>query len=397
MHSSTVASALANLPANTITWFHPTTAPALTLRRAWPRGHDHMLAEFNTPEGGIVAGQWFANSARGNDVLADLRRIFPAARLGAAFIEGGLLTLQGDGADDKMPSLASWVSHPESTLLVHRPTRRAVLRTTFRGETAFVKVVPAKVHTTMLESALRVQRLACTEFAVPTLLHHECSRDGGVIVWSQLQGISVHDLFTTPAFVRASRAAGRGLAALHHLHAALSLPRFKAQDAIAELHRWADRTSDFDTGLADLVRAHLAKPARDLSTTPEPPLTLIHRDFHDKQIFMADCGKPGLLDFDTLSVGDPALDVGNLLAHVELRREQGRLSADGAQDVRNAFLNAYAPSAAVLQRSRFYETLTLLRLACVYAFRTHGRSTSMSLMRSAISTNMQHTSGTLSR
>lgn len=383
MHANPVAAALANLSCASITWLRDTPHQILTLRRAWPRGADHMLAEFNTPDGGIIAGQWFADAARGRVVLDDLKRKFPTARLGSACIDDGLLTLQGDGADDKMPALATWLMLPDAALLVHRPTRRAVLRATYKQHTAYVKIVPSKSFGAMLDAALRVTHLASQNLSVPTLLHHEHSPGGGAVVWSPLSGTSVHDLLRTDSYHAAMCATGLALAALHRTHMELPVPHFSVQNSLDELRRWADRTSAFDAELSRQVLASMDKPARALAESPESQRALIHRDFHDKQVFVTVDGHPGMLDFDTLSLGDPALDLGNMLAHLDLRREQGRLTHDAAATAQHEFLGAYAPTEEERTRARSYQSLTLLRLACVYAFRTGGRDTSRAMLHAA--------------
>ncbi len=50
---------------------------------------------------------------------------------------------------------------------------------------------------------------------------------------------------------------------------------------------------------------------------------LLHRDFFDKQVVVDADGRPGLLDFDTLAAGEAAVDVANMLVHLELRRCSG--------------------------------------------------------------------------
>lgn len=385
MHASPPAPALADLSAKEVTWLNHATDPptCLTLRRAWPKSQDHMLAEFNSPNGTIIAGQWFADAARGTHVLNRLRATFPSARLGYALVQNGLLTLQGDGADDKMPTLAAWVARSNTTLLVHRPTRRAVLRTLFDGQTAYAKLVPPKSAASLLESALRVQHIQGVGFAVPRLLHTQHSHDTGCVVWSELPGRSVHALLETPAFTEAARGTGRALRALHDHPPVPGVPEFGAMASTDELTRWVDRTSAFDRPLADLVQARSQHARSRLHPAPHSQHTLIHRDFHDKQVFITDDGHAGLLDFDTLSTGEPALDVGNFLAHLELRCAQGRLTPQSAEQASVAFITAYAPCGDVYRRSLIYRSMTLLRLCCVYAFRTGGSVVARALLDAA--------------
>ena len=43
--------------------------------------------------------------------------------------------------------------------------------------------------------------------------------------------------------------------------------------------------------------------------------TMIHRDFYDTQVLW-DGARAWIVDFDQLSVGDPALDLGHFVAHL---------------------------------------------------------------------------------
>src|SRR5699024_6771465 len=95
---------------------------------------------------------------------------------------------------------------------------------------------------------------------------------------------------------------------------------------------------------------------------------LIHRDLHDKQILISN-DRAGLLDFDLAAVGEPALDVANLLVHLELRAEQGLLAQDAAEALTAAFLDEYRPSDPVRAALPAYAAATRVRLAAVYRFR----------------------------
>ncbi|VAX39670.1 hypothetical protein MNBD_PLANCTO03-2169, partial [hydrothermal vent metagenome] len=96
--------------------------------------------------------------------------------------------------------------------------------------------------------------------------------------------------------------------------------------------------------------------------------TVIHRDFYDKQLVIDNCDRPGLLDFDTLSTGEPALDLANMLGHLELRVLQGLCSHTTAAEAARAFLDGYAADEATQARTRAYLDATRLRLAILYAF-----------------------------
>nr|MBA3329220.1 phosphotransferase [Solirubrobacterales bacterium] len=98
-------------------------------------------------------------------------------------------------------------------------------------------------------------------------------------------------------------------------------------------------------------------------------LVTVHRDLHDKQLLVDDEGAVGILDFDTLATGEAALDLGNLVVHLELRALQGACTAGAARAAREALLDAYAPDEALLVRAGTYAQATRLRLACLYALR----------------------------
>ncbi|NNE09497.1 MAG: aminoglycoside phosphotransferase family protein [Gemmatimonadetes bacterium] len=107
----------------------------------------------------------------------------------------------------------------------------------------------------------------------------------------------------------------------------------------------------------------------------------LHRDFYDKQVLLDDV-YPGLIDWDCAAIGPRCVDVGNFLAHVTLRRLQGRVSPANARLGRDAFLSGYESSARSLDAGdlAYFENLALLRLACVYAERPGEEQTASSLL-----------------
>jgi hypothetical protein len=98
-----------------------------------------------------------------------------------------------------------------------------------------------------------------------------------------------------------------------------------------------------------------------LALPPVPPLP-IHRDFHPGQI-LVDGPRLWLLDFDLFSLGDPAVDIGNFLAHLtelSLRHfgNERHLAA-----VEREIEEAYVALAGeeIRQRIHTYALLTLAR------------------------------------
>ena len=99
--------------------------------------------------------------------------------------------------------------------------------------------------------------------------------------------------------------------------------------------------------------------------------TLVHRDFYEKQV-LVDGARTVLIDFDTLCLGNPALDLGNFLAHLRLAELQGTVDS---KPLKEAFLAGYGAgvSAELDRRIEAYTKSTLLRLACLYSFSTRWR------------------------
>jgi thiamine kinase-like enzyme len=124
---------------------------------------------------------------------------------------------------------------------------------------------------------------------------------------------------------------------------------------------------------------------RSLATCGDAEQAPSHRDFYDKQVLLAN-GRATLIDFDTYCMADPALDLGNFLAHLELARRQGLMPADGLHD---AFLEGYRRTAGTLPkgaRVAVYEAASLLRLACLYALSTRWQALAGPLIEACLAT-----------
>lgn len=78
---------------------------------------------------------------------------------------------------------------------------------------------------------------------------------------------------------------------------------------------------------------------------------------------------PGLLDVDTACLGERALDLGNLRAHARWRTEQGLWTPAEAAVVIDEIARVASAIGIDPGRVSVYERATLIRLACVYAFR----------------------------
>lgn len=340
----------------------PHTGELLKLSRARPRADDHALLQLDRRDGTSVAGQWFGDPAR-------LRKVAAATPAPAVAVPDAGVLIQPDGADRRLSELAAYVRAPGARLVVHHPERRAVVALPDR----YVKIVrPGR----SAEAAFR-SRLAGAALGgwlrVPEVLDHDPA--SGVIQWSILPGRTLHQLGSAEDVDDTTLALtwkrfGGGLAQLHATPAD-DLPVHTPDDERDITMRWLGFAWTY--GL--LPEFDAATALRSLAQLPDAPSRMVHRDLHDKQV-VVDADSLGVLDLDTLSAGDPAVDIANVLVHLELRRAQGVLSPRRAAVARRAFLAGLGladPIAGGLGiRVAAYETATRLRLRAVYAFRGLG-------------------------
>ncbi|MEJ7665393.1 MAG: aminoglycoside phosphotransferase family protein [Hymenobacter sp.] len=345
----------------------------LVLHKAIPRGPDHLLLDLRRPDGSTVAGQWFADHKRAHQVATSTSQ--RCQNQGVRLIEASGVVLQPGGADRRLRTLSRLVAASGSSLVAHRPERRAVVRqTSHDGGVVFTKAVR---HDRLHDLLPAGQSPAIPGVGLPRVIGVD--RAGCTVSTEALPGRLLHDLLgdsQLPEASLTSTALAVG-AAVARLHSAVPPMRTRHHDAAAELattQRWwahaaAYRLLDLDGPVA---REGFAA-ARRLLTGPAAPSTYLHRDLHDRQLLVTASGEVGMLDFDLASIGEPALDLANLLVHLELRARQGHCTWKRARACGLAVLQGYDPDPLVAMRLPGYALSTKLRLAAVYSFRPGGR------------------------
>lgn len=357
----------------------------LDLVRAWPRGPQHLLLHVRATGGrhgdgpGWTAGQWFADDDRAATVARASRHADD--RPAATHLRGTGVVLQPAGADRRLVGLRPLLRDPAAELVAHRPERRAVV--TDRDRQLFTKVVtPSRVDALVASASWRPDGVA-----VPDVV--AVDRAAGTVSTAALSGRTLHELgsgssplpataTSDEAHVRSAwRAAGAAVAALH---AGPPPPG-------ARHHGVADE--------ADVTRTWLERACRHRSLAPErvarlwaqaraatgrlagdaPTRVTVHRDLHDKQVVVdLTTGAAALLDLDLVAVGEPALDLANLLVHLMLRDEQAALAGTGLPPNRRAparaqaFLDGYGDLPHP-DRVRDLAVLAAVRVAAVYSYR----------------------------
>ncbi len=336
----------------------------LVLRRAWPRSGSHLLLEYVSGDGMIVPGQWFADADTLGRVASETARRCPG--MPPVVLGTKNVMLQPWGTDRRLRGLAPLLSRAGTTLLAHRPERRAVVEQVGPDGEHYGKVFRPSRLSDVLTRARAIEALPQRGFAVPDIL--ESDHRQGVVICSALAGTSLYELLSSgDRLVAGARAAGHALRGLH----GAPTDRGAVHDAEAEvemLRHQLDRLASLEPEMHRRLRGASEHVFSGL-VAGSCSLALIHRDLYDKQIFVDDRSGVGLLDFDTVTVGEPALDIANTLVHFELRAIQGLCSFDLAAAAADALLEGYQPDPAVRVRLRPYGDAARLRLAGLYAFR----------------------------
>ena len=349
------------------------------LVRAWPRGRDHALAELRADDGTSVAAQWFSDPA----ALQAAAGKAPAP----ARVAGDVL-LQPDGADARLRALPTVLTEAGARLVSHRPGRRAVVQVTDPDGTVreYIKVVRPTRAADLARRGGLVATLVEDEVPVPRLVD-ESALERGVLRWSVVPGRTLHDLGAAgewnPAQARAAwESAGRAVAQLHAASPTRVPERHGGGQELDVIADWLDPAVAHGLLDADLVAKageHVTAALEAAAT--DPVLGVLHRDLHDKQLLLDDAGNVGMIDVDTLAVGERALDVANLLVHLELRQAQGLLSTELARAAREGFLAGLDAPNLPAERVAAYAAATRLRLAGVYAFRPRWHQVATALLR----------------
>lgn len=208
----------------------------------------------------------------------------------------------------------------------------------------------------------------------------------GIQVSEFAPGETLHNLTVKENFAAACRSTASILKKLHEITSA-SLPAYTIED---ELNKLAEKvtliSSVFPELASDLESALevVESSARELNQDFQP--CCIHRDFYDKQVLYVPA-RTTLLDYDTLASGDPAQDCGNFAAHLVLRGMQDPANLKNIKSGLKAFEITYGiPDDEFSKRKLWWQSASLIRLACLYSLRPKWQMLAQNLVNSAILT-----------
>ncbi len=190
----------------------------------------------------------------------------------------------------------------------------------------------------------------------------EDAAEQGWMVLDNIPGRSLHERLRLGEAIP-WRGLARGLRAFHG-HPAREFVEVSPPE---DLDVWKNRVRSAFPDRQDAVDAAFARVPDAVAGED----ALIHRDLHDKNVFLGDDHGCGLIDIEGARRGARERDLGNLLAHFELRRLQWRLAPAKASAWADHLLDAYEDVGGTVDHDavRREKTRALFRLGCVYSFR----------------------------
>jgi hypothetical protein len=225
-------------------------------------------------------------------------------------------------------------------LVAYRPEKAATLRCVGADGSVigYAKVYAddsgaqvAGVHDAL---ALRLGK-AHPRLVVPRLLAYDPSER--MLVLEAMNGSTVAELTGREA-IDAHARLGAGLAALHALRP-LTAPRFSGHD-LKSLRTAGGVIERACPGVAALVHRLLSALEAGLPS-PGGESVCLHGDLHPKNA-LAMGRRIALVDFDQVSLGPAAADLGGLVAGLRYSRLIGRLTSETAGQLEGAALAGYA-------------------------------------------------------
>lgn len=238
----------------------------------------------------------------------------------------------------------------EWQVLKDKPGRRRTARASGPRGTAIVKWYASERAPVV---ATRVTALCDgpSAPAIPAVLG--CDPATHTLVLSDVAGAPFSSRLDAAADV------GRALGVWHRWWAGRAPVSLQPHTAERELEVLDDRLARAEPGpgrAAGAIRDRLA----DISWSPA---TVVHRDLYEEQIMIGPV--VGLIDLDDVAIGPPELDLGNLLAHLDLLGRRGAVHVGPAV---NELLDAYRTTGPVLDEGLLdaLHQLSKARLACIH-------------------------------
>ncbi|MGH3033320.1 MAG: phosphotransferase family protein [Gaiellaceae bacterium] len=239
--------------------------------------------------------------------------------------------------------------------LKHKPGRRTTSRAVGARRSAIVKVY-ASERAPIVAARLGALAAGPSEPNLPEVLL--CVPDLHLVALSEVPGVPLREALVDGDLGTCARA-GAVLGAWHRAWQGRSLDALVPHTAERELEILGSRIDGASPEVAAAVRGALPAVAEGAWGYP----TVVHRDLYEEQVLVDE--RIGLIDLDDAALGPPELDVGNLVAHVDLLALRTERDQTAGTD---ALLEGYRRTGPALDPSLLARcrALTLLRLACIH-------------------------------
>ena len=260
--------------------------------------------------------------------------------------------------------------------LKHKPGKRSTILYRLAGRnsstTARDLALIGKVYVERGDAANVYQRITalreglsdctgCAYIPAPLML----LRDLGMVLQEYFEGRHIDRVYWDEKAPAAIANAAKWLAGLHRSPPLPGLAAKSMEHELRKVDGWIGQIINAmpaaDTPRLPRARKILHELA---STMPRRRLAMIHRDCYHGNI-LCDGDRVAVIDFDQLSVGDPAMDIGHFLSHLSARAYKKSGNANALSNHADTFLGAYLDenSIALGTRLEFYKAYSLFKLA----------------------------------
>jgi len=264
---------------------------------------------------------------------------------------------------------------PRCHLLGYRPGRRAAIRYLPAAAEGDQRGVVGKLYRDDRAKRLQVLHWQLNEqlrwhsrgrIRVPVVLDHLPDLRMALFTWGR--GANLGDLDGWQ--IETATRAVDGLAALH-LSWLDGLPAYTIQDECAIVQRWQSAMARLHPALTQFSKPVANGLLHRSGSLESSTACLIHRDFYERQIILGR-KTTTLLDLDTLALGHPCVDLGNMLAHLFLNALDKGHGVARFDALASVLLNHYESQSSRVDRRAlgFYFASSLFRIGAVHAMRT---------------------------
>lgn len=257
----------------------------------------------------------------------------------------------------------------ESSLFSYTPFRRAIIRYCCRdGADYFGKLYRPGRSEQAIEMANDLRKSGLNEYLVEPIVR---IAELEMVIWRRAGGSLLAQAFPRVAYRDGLRLAAAALRQVHDAEVP-NIGHGKAtgqrtlSDELRVAGTYLNRVSTLLGTQPSELAACFAKLEHCVMDFDKFEAKNLHGDFHDNQILLAE-SKAVLLDLDQCGRGDPAIDVGNLLAHIDFRIAFEEAD-DDPKPYAAAFLDGYGEvgDGSFQRRVVFGHAVSLLRNCCLY-------------------------------